>query len=156
MEPRRKKPKLHEETNHNIYFPEKTHPTCFPPFLISAMSKQPPPCALRMACPAQESHLYVEPLLVAYMSTQPLKAFGHRLLSMYYVLVLYLDMASLFWLLAQPPSLSTNLGHAQDLVPGTGRLLDVEAVGQQRTVDEIPRLREADDCRLAFLDRNWW
>ena len=36
------------------------------------MSKQPPPSELRMACPAHESHLYVDPLLVAYMSTQPL------------------------------------------------------------------------------------
>ena len=56
----------------SFYYTNKSPPTCFPALLIWAMSKQPPPSALSMACPAQESHLYVEPLLVAYMSTQPL------------------------------------------------------------------------------------
>ena len=47
------------------------------------------------------------------------------------------------------------LGHAQELVPGAGRLLNLETVGQQRVIDERPRLCKADDCRLAFLDRSW-
>ena len=58
--------------NWNVSMKTIILPTCFPPLLIWAMSKQPPPSELRMACPAQESHLYVWPLLVAYMSTQPL------------------------------------------------------------------------------------